>query len=194
MVPQGLGFAIIAAACIVKTPQIWKIAASKSAVGLSLISFELEQLAMSVHVTYGYLLGIPFSAYGEGIVLLLQNVIILGQAYVFSKAPVWRPVLVMSLFGTAMACIGLGGSQACYSTHDVQFPSASGNGGDTEVRVQWGRVRDTSPDQGPIRPEQCHRLGSAPPADTPELQGAERAATVHNKGNDGIARSKETGL
>lgn len=108
MVLQGLGFAIIAAACIVKTPQIWKIAANKSAAGLSLISFELEQLAMSVHVTYGYLLGIPFSAYGEGVVLLLQNAIILAQAYALSKAPVWRPLLVMTLFGTAIACIALG--------------------------------------------------------------------------------------
>lgn len=119
MLLQGLGFAIIAAACIVKTPQIWKIAANKSAVGLSLISFELEQLAMSVHVTYGYLLGIPFSAYGEGIVLLLQNAIILAQAYALSRAPAWRPLLVTSLFGTAMACIALGGSQAWFSAPNM---------------------------------------------------------------------------
>lgn len=105
---QGLGFAIIAAACIVKVPQILKIAQNRSAAGLSLLSFELEQLALSVHATYGFLLALPSSAYGEAVVLILQNTFILAQIYVLSKAPVWRPFLTVSLFGTALACISAG--------------------------------------------------------------------------------------
>lgn len=105
---QGLGFAIIAAACIVKVPQIVKIAEKQSADGLSLLSFELEQLALSVHATYGFTLALPFSAYGEAVVLILQNTFLLAQIYYLSKAPVWRPFLAVSLFGTALACISAG--------------------------------------------------------------------------------------
>jgi mannose-P-dolichol utilization defect protein 1 len=105
---QALGFAIIAAACIVKMPQIWKIAASNSAKGLNTLSFELEQLALTVFAIYGFVLGLPFSAYGEGIVMMLQNTVILAQVYVLSRAPAWRPLLVLSLFGAAMACVATG--------------------------------------------------------------------------------------
>lgn len=107
-VSKALGFAIIAAACIVKLPQILKISKNNSAQGLSLLSFELEQLALSTHASYGFILGLPFSAYGEAIVLILQNTFLLAQIYILSKAPVWRPFLAISLFGTALACISTG--------------------------------------------------------------------------------------
>lgn len=105
---QALGFAIIGAACIVKIPQILKISKNNSAQGLSLLTFELEQLALSIHGSYGFILGLPFSAYGEAIVLILQNTFLLAQIYILSKAPVWRPFLAISLFGTALACISTG--------------------------------------------------------------------------------------
>ena len=105
---QGLGFGIIAFACIVKLPQILKIAKSKSASGLSMLSFELEQLALTVHATYGSILGLPFSAYGEAVVLILQNTLLLSQIYVFAKAPLWRPLLVTSIFGVLLSCVTAG--------------------------------------------------------------------------------------
>ena len=105
---QGLGFGIIAFACIVKLPQIFKIAKSKSASGLSMLSFELEQLALTVHATYGSILGLPFSAYGEAVVLILQNTLLLSQIYIFAKAPLWRPLLVISIFGVLLSCVTAG--------------------------------------------------------------------------------------
>ncbi|KAK9907948.1 hypothetical protein WJX75_000403 [Coccomyxa subellipsoidea] len=107
-ISKGLGFAIIAAACIVKVPQILKISQNQSAQGLSLLSFELEQLALTIHGTYGFILGLPFSAYGEAVVLVLQNSFLLAQIYVLSKSSVWRPFLAVGLFGTALACISAG--------------------------------------------------------------------------------------
>lgn len=125
---QALGFAIIAAACIVKMPQIWKIAANKSAAGLSTLSFELEQLALTIFATYGFVLGLPFSAYGEGIVLMLQNTCILAQVYALSHAPAYRPLLVMSLFGAGMAAIAAGelhglapNMLACVCSHEASL-------------------------------------------------------------------------
>jgi mannose-P-dolichol utilization defect protein 1 len=105
---QGLGFGIIAFACIVKLPQILKIAKSRSASGLSMLSFELEQLALTVHATYGFILGLPFSAYGEAVVLILQNTLLLSQIYSFAKAPLWRPLLVTSIFGAVLSCVSAG--------------------------------------------------------------------------------------
>jgi len=112
---QGLGFGIIAFACIVKLPQILKINKSKSASGLSMLSFELEQLALSVHATYGFILGLPFTAYGEAVVLILQNTLLLSQIYSYAKAPLWRPMLVLSLFSGAFFCVSAGTSSASSS-------------------------------------------------------------------------------
>ena len=88
-----------------KLPQILKIAKSRSASGLSILSFELEQLALTVHATYGFILGLPFSAYGEAVVLILQNTLLLSQIYSFAKAPLWRPLLVTSIFGAVLSCV-----------------------------------------------------------------------------------------
>ncbi|EIE21176.1 mannose-P-dolichol utilization defect 1 protein [Coccomyxa subellipsoidea C-169] len=107
-ISKGLGFAIIAAACVVKVPQILKISQNQSAQGLSLLSFELEQLALTIHGSYGFILGLPFSAYGEAVVLVLQNSFLLAQIYVLSKTSFWRPFLAISLFGTALAFISAG--------------------------------------------------------------------------------------
>ena len=73
-----------------------------------MLSFELEQLALSVHATYGFILGLPFSAYGEAVVLILQNMLLLSQIYSFAKAPLWRPLLVMGTFGAALSCVSAG--------------------------------------------------------------------------------------
>jgi mannose-P-dolichol utilization defect protein 1 len=89
-------------------PQIIKIAQNQSVSGLSLLSFELEQLAYTVHTSYGYVLALPFSAFGEAAVLVLQNTIILAQIYVLSRSPLWRPLLTVSVFGAALTCLYAG--------------------------------------------------------------------------------------
>ena len=62
---QGLGIGMVAASFVLKVPQILAIARSGSAAGLSTLSFELEQVGLSVHTAYGFLLGLPFNAFGE---------------------------------------------------------------------------------------------------------------------------------
>lgn len=95
---QALGYGIITAACVVKVPQISAIARAGSARGLSALSFELEQLGLSVNAANGFVLGLPFSAYGEALVLVLQNTVLLAQIYALSRAPLWRALLVAVLF------------------------------------------------------------------------------------------------
>jgi hypothetical protein len=69
---QALGFAIIGGACVTKVPQILAISGSKSADGLSALSFELEAVSLLIMCAYGYLTQMPFNAYGEALVLGLQ--------------------------------------------------------------------------------------------------------------------------
>lgn len=67
---------IIAGSCIVKVPQILKIKSSKSTKGLSLLSYNLQNLAIIIALAYNYKSGNPFSTYGEGAALIIQNLII----------------------------------------------------------------------------------------------------------------------
>ena len=167
---QALGFAIIAAACIVKVPQILKISQNNSAQGLSLLSFELEQLALSIHGSYGFLLGLPFSGYGEAIVLILQNTFLLAQIYILSKAPVWRPFLAISLFGTALACISTGKPWLVVSMQGIKTVYFPG-GLRTPHVLHVCRDGDTSVDQDCLRSKQWHCFSCTPASDLSELRG-----------------------
>lgn len=53
---------------MVKLPQVAAVVRARSAAGLSPLSFELETLGLVIAVTYGFLMGLPFSAFGETVV------------------------------------------------------------------------------------------------------------------------------
>jgi mannose-P-dolichol utilization defect protein 1 len=65
---QGLGTGILLGSLLVKVPQILKITRGKSARGLSPLSFELETLGLCIVATYGFIMQLPFSAFGEVVV------------------------------------------------------------------------------------------------------------------------------
>ena len=65
---QLLGIGMVVASFVLKVPQILAIANSGSAAGLSLLAFELEEVGLSIHTAYGFLLGLPFNAFGEVLV------------------------------------------------------------------------------------------------------------------------------
>lgn len=65
---QGLGYGILAGSTMVKIPQIIAVLKAGSAEGLSPLSIELETLGYCISAAYGFLLGLPFSAYGEVVV------------------------------------------------------------------------------------------------------------------------------
>ena len=114
---QVLGYGIILSACVVKVPQISAIARAGSARGLSCLAFELEQLGLSVNAANGFVRGLPFSAYGEALVLLAQNTVLLGQIYALSGTRGVRPALVATLFlggGAAVLAGACAGSRALW--------------------------------------------------------------------------------
>ena len=98
---QVLGYAIVAGAGLLKVPQILGVLRSRSAQGLNLASFELENIGFSIHTAYGFVLGLPFSAFGEAVIILLQNTFLLAIIYYYARAPLWRAFLmiVLTAFG-----------------------------------------------------------------------------------------------
>jgi mannose-P-dolichol utilization defect protein 1 len=75
-ISKGLGIGIIAASSIVKVPQILKLVNSKSASGVSFLSYLLETSAYLISLAYNVRQGFPISTYGETGLILVQNVVI----------------------------------------------------------------------------------------------------------------------
>ena len=82
---KAIGFAIITGAFILKVPQIMKILSSGSVEGISPFSYYTETLnyvntaALSMH------LGLAFSVYGETLIILAQNAIIILLLWSYQK-------------------------------------------------------------------------------------------------------------
>ncbi|EOO00492.1 putative mannose-p-dolichol utilization defect 1 protein [Phaeoacremonium minimum UCRPA7] len=75
-ISKALGIGIVAASSIVKVPQIINLVNSKSAAGISFLSYLLETSSYLISLAYNVRNGFPFSTYGETALILGQNVII----------------------------------------------------------------------------------------------------------------------
>ncbi|CDZ98215.1 Predicted endoplasmic reticulum membrane protein Lec35/MPDU1 involved in monosaccharide-P-dolichol utilization [Phaffia rhodozyma] len=78
-ISKGLGFGIVIGGSIVKIPQIFKVSASHSAIGLSLPAYVLETLSYAISLAYAYRSEFPFSTYGENLFMTIQNIVICLQ-------------------------------------------------------------------------------------------------------------------
>lgn len=108
-VSKGLGIGIIAASSIVKVPQILKLVRSKSADGVSFLSYLLETSAYLITLAYNFRNEFPFSTYGETALILVQNVVISvlvldlsGRVSVAAAFIAALAVAVVTLFGPGL--------------------------------------------------------------------------------------------
>ncbi len=106
-VSKTLGLAIIAASSIVKVPQILKLLQSQSAAGVSFIAYLLEIFADAVGVAYNARSGNPFSTYGEGVMILAQNVVVALLVLRFSGKSGMAGAFVAGLVGVGWALRGV---------------------------------------------------------------------------------------
>jgi mannose-P-dolichol utilization defect protein 1 len=113
-VSKGLGIGIIAASSVVKVPQIIKLVRSRSASGVSFLSYLLETSSYLISLAYNIRNGFPFSTFGETALILGQNVIItvlvLNYAGRTSAAAVFVAVLaaaVITLFSDRLLPMGM---------------------------------------------------------------------------------------
>ena len=81
-----IGYLIITGAFILKVPQILKILKNKSVHGISKIMFYIETLMFIHSSSFSIHNKIPFSVYGENLIILAQNLIIVLLFWTFNKS------------------------------------------------------------------------------------------------------------
>ncbi|RGP64405.1 mannose-p-dolichol utilization defect 1 [Fusarium longipes] len=100
-VSKALGIGIIAASAVVKVPQIKKLLSSKSAEGVSFLSYALETASYLISLAYNIRNGNPFSTFGETALIAGQNVIISILVLNYSGRASLAAVFVASLAAAA---------------------------------------------------------------------------------------------
>ncbi|XP_011303981.1 mannose-P-dolichol utilization defect 1 protein homolog [Fopius arisanus] len=73
---KGLGLGIIAGSFMVKVPQVIKIFNNKSSEGINFASVLLDLFAITAMISYSFVSGFPFSAWGDGVFLGIQTLAI----------------------------------------------------------------------------------------------------------------------
>ncbi|XP_011157393.1 mannose-P-dolichol utilization defect 1 protein homolog [Solenopsis invicta] len=73
---KGLGLGIIGGSLLVKIPQIIKILKNKSGEGINIFSVLLDLFAITAMSSYSFSSRFPFSAWGDGVFLGIQTLII----------------------------------------------------------------------------------------------------------------------
>ncbi|KAF5281527.1 hypothetical protein FQA39_LY05062 [Lamprigera yunnana] len=71
-----LGVVLILGAVLVKVPQIIKIHNNKSGAGINISSVTLDLTAITIFMSYSFVKGFPFTAWGDSFFLALQTLII----------------------------------------------------------------------------------------------------------------------
>lgn len=107
LLSKGLGLGIIAGSILVKVPQIVKILANKSGEGINVFSVLFDLLAITCHVSYSFVNGFPFSAWGDGTFLMIQTAIIAALVFHFNGATV-KAVLFLVVY-TGICYVTMGG-------------------------------------------------------------------------------------
>lgn len=94
-----LGYGIIVGSTLVKVPQIMKIVQTQSGEGISVTSVLMELMGMTATAAYSYAQRYPFSAWGEGLFLMLETALIAA--------------LVLRYRGQTSRVLGFTASYAC---------------------------------------------------------------------------------
>jgi mannose-P-dolichol utilization defect protein 1 len=102
-VSKALGIGIIGASSIVKIPQLLKIVNSKSAAGVSFLSYLLETASFVITLAYNARSGNPFSTYGESALIAVQNVAIASLVLHYSGQKAAAAVFVAGVAGALYA-------------------------------------------------------------------------------------------
>lgn len=83
LLSKGLGLGIIAGSLLVKVPQVLKILANKSGEGISVMSVLLDLVAITFHMSYNFMNGYPFSAWGDAVFLIIQTAAIAALIFFY---------------------------------------------------------------------------------------------------------------
>lgn len=102
VVSKLLGYGIILGSMILKLPQILKIVNAKDVTGLNPTAFYMEVLVFTSSSVYNLLQNYPISAWGENVVILVQNI--------FLVVLLWQYSVPRVLFSTKLYLIAFFGA------------------------------------------------------------------------------------
>lgn len=83
-----LGIGIILGSITVKVPQIIKLLSNKSGEGINMFSVSLDLTAITIYMSYSFVKGFPFSAWGDAGFLAVQTVAIAVLVLYYNEAVV----------------------------------------------------------------------------------------------------------
>lgn len=72
---------------------------ARSSVGLSPSSIYLETVMYSCSSVYGVVAGNPFATYGENVMLILQNMLIILLMWTYSKSSMIEIFMALAVYG-----------------------------------------------------------------------------------------------
>ncbi|CAH8521272.1 unnamed protein product [Schistosoma guineensis] len=98
-----LGYGIVIGSSLVKIPQVIKVAKCKNSFGLSILSILLEMISLTSVSAYSFANGFPFSAYGEGVFLGIQNFLLAIMAITWTYSHI-KAVLFSCAY---IACVAV---------------------------------------------------------------------------------------
>lgn len=104
IVIKSLGYGIIFGSTMVKLPQLLKLLAAKSGLGVSLPAVLLEILALTFSSSYSYANGFPFSAWGEALFILFMTSLI-AFLIIYYDINKGKAFLFMMMFTTVFAVL-----------------------------------------------------------------------------------------
>ncbi len=107
-VSKALGLGIIAAASVVKVPQLIKLINAQSGEGISILSYLLETAAYLVGLAYNVRNKFPFSTYGETALIAIQNVAIASLVLHYGGRSAGAAVYVAGIAGALYALFSEG--------------------------------------------------------------------------------------
>ncbi|KAF2663414.1 monosaccharide-P-dolichol utilization protein [Microthyrium microscopicum] len=107
-VSKALGIGIVGVSAIVKLPQLYNLVHSKSASGISLLSYLLETAAYVITLAYNARMGNPFSTYGENAFIAVQNVAIASLVLHYGGQSTGAAVFIAGLAAAAYALFAPG--------------------------------------------------------------------------------------
>lgn len=100
-----LGLGIITLSSVVKIPQILKLLSSRTASGVSFLSYLLETFAYLVTLLYSARRGFPFTAYGETALIAVQNVVVCVLVLLFGYGGMGKGLAGLFVAGVAAGVV-----------------------------------------------------------------------------------------
>ncbi|KAL9086042.1 MAG: hypothetical protein Q9159_004371 [Coniocarpon cinnabarinum] len=107
-ISKALGIGIVGASAVVKIPQLLKLLQTRSAEGVSFLSYLLETASFVITLAYNVRHGFPFSTFGETAFIAVQDVAIAVLILAFTGRATTAAVFVASLAAAGYALFGEG--------------------------------------------------------------------------------------